>query len=170
MRLRFLVAIAVLQFAAPARAIELKLLGEPLRLDITESAWAEYHGDLGGLVVEHDAPAPGVPGPGTPHPENHFYDLLSRFNVDLAWRKFRFAVRFDTSVYFDTPPMTGDCSPQAQMMQPAPVRSKFCGSGYTYFWPAKFSLEYAGRSYEWTLGDYYISFGRGLVLSIRKLD
>ena len=170
MKLRWLLAIAVLHFAAPARAIELKLLGEPLRLDITESLWAAYHGDLGGLIVEHDAAPPGVMGPGEAHPENHFYDVLNRLNVDLAWRKYRLATRFDTSLYFDTPPGSGDCSPQGQMMTPAPLRSKFCQSGYQYFWPEKFSLEYAGRSYEWTLGDFYISFGRGLVLSIRKID
>jgi len=40
----------------------------------------------------------------------------------------------------------------------------------TFFWPEKVVLEYSGRSVEIKLGDFYISIGRGMVLSLRKLD
>src|SRR5207237_6274522 len=94
---------------ARAEAIEVKLLGQPLRIDITESLFAAYHGDLGGLVIEHDAPPPGSPlgTLGTAHPESHFYYVLNRLNLDLAWKRFRFATRWDTGVYLDTP--AGSC-------------------------------------------------------------
>ena len=47
------------------------------------------------------------------------------------------------------------------------MRSRFCQKP---FYVEKWGLEYTGRTVEATLGDFYVSFGRGLVLSIRKLD
>lgn len=163
-RLTALLVLGIAIAPASAGAIELKLFDEPLRLDITESLFAAYHGNLGvddgtanppGLIVERDKT-------GT-HPENHFYDILNRLNVDLSWRRFRLATRWDTAVFFDTP--AGSCGPPATTM--ATLRSRFCEN---YFYPEKLSLEYAGRGVEVTLGDFYVVFGRGLVLSLRKLD
>jgi hypothetical protein len=84
-------------------------------------------------------------------------------NVDLAWRNWRLATRFDTAVYFGEP--AGSCGPEATT--PAPKLSRFCQK---YFYLEKISLEYSSRRVEATLGDFYVSFGRGMVLSIRKLD
>lgn len=39
---------------------------------------------------------------------------------------------------------------------------------WTY--PAKYYVGYTSRDVELTLGDFYAQFGRGLVLSVRKLD
>jgi len=147
-------ALLLLLGAAPASAIELHLRSEGLRLDISESLLAAHHGDLGALVVTRDAL-------GRTTPENHFYDLLNRLDAVLAWRRFRLATRFDTAVFFDT--VAGACDPNATVT----LRSRFC---QRYFLPEKLSLEYAGRSIEATVGDFYVSFGRGIVLSLRKLD
>jgi hypothetical protein len=164
--------------AAPAGAIELHLLGQPLRIDITESLFTAYHGDLGYLIVERD-------NKGTPLPQNHFFAITNRLNVDVAWRRWRLAVRFDTGIYAGEP---DHFTNRAGMMVPLhwcgppktvtiTERSNFCGlapdGGWpaeNYFWPEKAALEYAGRTVEATLGDFYISIGRGLVLSLRKLD
>ncbi len=169
MRLRHfaaaLVAAAALAAPASSNALEFKLFGQPLRLDITESLFSSYHGDLGYLITERDSTGA--------HPENHFYDILNRLNAVLAWKEFRLAVRIDSAGYFDTPP--NSCLPSSM----AALRSKFCGyigdanaqwPQEIYFWPEKAALEYNGREFEATLGDFYISFGRGLVLSLRKLD
>jgi hypothetical protein len=143
--------------ARPARAIEFRLWNEPLRLGIVESLFASYHGDLGpGLISEVDANGKPIVG-------SHFYNVLNKLNVDLTWRRLRFATRFDTAVFFDTP--DGSCGPDASTK--IALRSRFCQNP---FYLEKISLEYSGRTFEATLGDFYVSFGRGIVLSIRKLD
>jgi len=182
-----LAALTTVALARPAAAfdwkqlgfgqgVEVKLLGQPLRIDITESLYGVYHGDLGYLVVEHD-------NSGRPQPENHFYDVTSRLNVDVTWKRWRLFTRFDTGVYFGTPDSFTDaggthalnwCGPPS--MVTAREQARFCNlpqSGWpaeTFFWPEKFGLEYSGRSVEMKLGDFYISIGRGMVLSLRKLD
>ena len=42
--------------------------------------------------------------------------------------------------------------------------------GASAFYLEKIALSYSGRTVEATLGDYYVNIGRGLVLSIRKVD
>ncbi|HEX8951907.1 MAG TPA: hypothetical protein VF945_08680 [Polyangia bacterium] len=151
-------ALAIALFAcADARAIEFELWNQPLRVGIVESFYASYHGDLGpGLVSETDVN-------GTPTTSPRFVDLQSRLNVDLGWRRFRAFTRFDTAAYPDRP--AGACGPDATT--PVSLRSRFCQSP---FYVEKWGLEYNGRAIEAVLGDFYVSFGRGMVLSIRKID
>jgi hypothetical protein len=185
-----LAGLAVALAAADARALELKLLGQPLRIDITESFTAAYHGDFGYMIIERDNTLPPT-GP-APQLENHFYDVTNRLNVDIAWKRWRLATRFDTGVYFGTSdtvefgrdPVTmapttkpaNWCGSPTSMMVTAIEQSRFCNvpqsgwPGETFFWPEKVALEYTGRSVEATIGDFYISVGRGMVLSLRKLD
>jgi hypothetical protein len=154
-RVKAAVILAALFFSARADAFTFRLLKQPLRLDITESLFSSYHGDLGDLKVEHDRFGRAT--------NPRFFDLLNRLNVDVAWKNWRLATRFDTAVYFDTP--KGSCGPEN--ITPAPLLSRFCQN---YFYLEKISLEYTSRQVDATLGDFYVSFGRGLVLSIRKLD
>jgi hypothetical protein len=150
---RIALALALLA-SARASAIEFHIKSEGLRLDITESLYSAYHGDLGYLIVETDAK-------GLPHPENHFYDLLNKLNVALQWRNWRLYTRFDSAGFFDTPPLS--CVPSSMAL----LRSRFCQQPFYY---EKAALEYTSRTVEATLGDFYVSFGRGLALSLRKLD
>lgn len=155
-RLGALVAIG-LGLAASARAVELRLWDQPLRVGVVESLYASYHGDLGpGLVVETDAS-------GMPTTTPRFVDLQSRLNVDLGWRRFRAFTRFDSAAYLLRP--AGSCGPEATT--PLGLRNRYCESP---FYVEKWGLEYNGRDVEAVLGDFYVSFGRGLVLSIRKID
>ena len=99
-RLVAILALGIALAPAQAGALELKLLGEPLRLDITESLFTSYHGDLGYLKSEEDR--------FNRKTDNYaFWDLLNRLNVDLAWGHWRLATRFDIAVYFGTP--SGSC-------------------------------------------------------------
>jgi hypothetical protein len=133
------------------------LWNQPLRVGIVESFYASYHGDLGpGLISETDIN-------GAPTTSPRFVDLQSRLNVDLGWRRFRAFTRFDTAAYPDRP--AGACGPDAST--PVNLRSRFCQNP---FYVEKWGLEYNGRTVEAVLGDFYVSFGRGLVLSIRKID
>jgi hypothetical protein len=158
---RLLVAVAIAFAASPAQAIEFHIKKEGLRLDIIESLTAAYHGDLGSLITESQRMSVDPMAPLLRLPERHFYDIINRLNVNLQWRRFRLATRWDTAVYFDTPPMS--CAATSTIT----LRSRFCQN---YFYPEKLTLEYSGRAVEATLGDFYVSFGRGLVLSLRKLD
>jgi hypothetical protein len=151
-----LVVAILLALATPANAFTFRVQGETLRLDITESTFAAYNGDLGSLVIESDKF-------GRATTNYHFFDITNRLNVDLAWRNLRFFTRWDTTVYFATP--DGACGDP--MTTPAPLVSRFCQK---YFYLEKIGVEYTSRNIEATLGDFYVSFGRGLVLSIRKLD
>jgi hypothetical protein len=71
--------------------------------------------------------------------------------------------RFDTAAYPDRP--AGACGPDATT--PVALRSRFCQNP---FYVEKWGIEYNGRAVEAVLGDFYVSFGRGMVLSIRKVD
>jgi len=152
------VVVAVVALGAPRRAeaLNFRIKGQSFRLDITESLFSSYRGDLGSLVIERTRDGQRVVGA-------HFYDLINRLNLTLAWKKLRFFTRFDTAVYFDTP--NGACGDPTTT--PVPLRSRFC---QRYFWLEKIGIEYVGRELEVTAGDFYVSFGRGLVLSLRKVD
>lgn len=157
--MRRLLALAILLLAARASAIEFHIRKEGLRLDITETLYASYHGDLGSLITKTNAD-------GMVSPEREFFDIQSKLNLNLTWRRFRLATRFDTAVYFTIDSRNdGSCGDPATT--PITKRNRFCQN---YFYPEKLSLEYIGKTFEITLGDFYVSFGRGLVLSLRKLD
>ena len=146
-----------LALARPAHAIQFTLFNEHFTLGIVETMFVAYHGDLGpGLQVETDKM-------GVPTEQLRFADLLNRLNIDLSWRRFRLWTRFDTAAYMYRP--DGACGPDATT--PFVLRSRYCNKP---FWGEKVALEYVGRNLEVTIGDFYVSFGRGLVLSIRKLD
>ena len=154
-----LVAALLLTLLTPstAWAIRFSILKENFTLNITETMFVAYHGDLGAaLAVETDVM-------GRPTEQLRFADLLNRLNVDLTWRRFRLWTRFDTAAYLYRP--KGACGPDATT--PFVLRSRYCQRP---FWGEKVALEYIGRNLEVTLGDFYVSFGRGMVLSIRKLD
>jgi hypothetical protein len=75
-------------------------------------------------------------------------EIFERLNVATGTGAFQLAFRVDTATFISAP------SP--------PIEDR-----YTL---EKISLSYSGRSLEVTAGDAYLSFGRGLALSLRKLD
>jgi len=153
----FAALVATLGSARPAHAVRFTLFKENFTLSIVETMFVAYHGDLGpALQVETDKG-------GRPTEQLRFADLVNRLNIDLSWRRFRLWTRFDTAAYMYCP--DGACGPDATTQ--FVLRSRYCQKP---FYGEKVALEYVGRNLEVTLGDFYVSFGRGLVLSIRKLD
>ncbi len=187
-------AILAALLSAPAGAVELRLGNQPLRLDITESLYGNWHMD---------------PGNGDPTSAN-YGEVLSRFNVQLAWWRLLLGFRIDSALWFHTPQpgdrvTAGSCPSQGDPSygtagDPCVVHdgdprlaSRF-GRGVTYpgqyptfgdpdkhggfgtipFDPKKIFekifLTYTSRSVDITLGDFYVNLGRGMVLSIRKVD
>jgi len=160
------VVFVALCWGSSAHAINLRIKTEPLRLDIIESLFASYRGDLGSLIITKTAADPATMTPAREVTGAHFYSIVNRLNAILSWRKFRLATRFDTALFFD--PNTGGqvaCGPDKTTV--LALRSRFCQN---YFYLEKISAEYADRDLEVTLGDFYVNFGRGIVLSLRKVD
>jgi hypothetical protein len=167
-----------------ARAVEFKVFNQPLRLDITESLYLNAHLD---------------PGDGDPTGAN-YGELFSRLNVQLAWKRLLFGFRIDSAMWVHTPQPGDHVDSQACASGGCTVTdgdSRLVGRfgrgadfgkpvfswgdpdthhgfGTIPFDPKKFfekiSLSYSGRTVDATLGDFYVSLGRGLVLSIRKVD
>ena len=55
--------------------------------------------------------------------------------------------------------------------EPARQRVRDDSSRYRdYIYPAKIFARYTGKNLELTAGDAYVQFGRGFVLSLRKVD
>ena len=145
-----------------ARALEATLLGEPLRLDVTESAFLSWRGD---------------PGNGDASSAN-YGETVSRLNLQGTFRQWLFAARLDSSAYFDAP-IVGETLAQPfapEGTKPRAVTAARLQNRFeTHPWDPwkgieKLSLAYQGRRIEATLGDFYAQFGRGLVLSVRKVD
>ncbi|RME23930.1 MAG: hypothetical protein D6806_10425 [Deltaproteobacteria bacterium] len=82
---------------------------------------------------------------------DEYYDLGSRLNLRLDAGKFFASMRADVNAFFDTP----------QGAVP-PYKNRF---GLE-----KWSAGWRGRSFRIEAGDFYSTFGRGIALSIRKVD
>jgi hypothetical protein len=82
---------ALLLFSSTASALELTQLDErPLRLDVTASAIASWHGDNRNNIVYDD----------------EYGDLINRINLQLSYWRLVAAVRFDTATYANVPDAT----------------------------------------------------------------
>jgi hypothetical protein len=158
----------LLGLAAPAGAVNLRIGEEQLRLDISETLIFAYHFDNLNQTYADD----------------RYYEVQSRLNLGLAYKNWRLAVRVDTSLYFNhgSCDEAGNCTapskpPHLEWWPPLNVgelRNRFQDRsidriGPVYL-PERLALSYAGRNVEVTLGDHYVSLGRGLVLSLRKVD
>lgn len=173
-------ALASLLAAGSARAIEFKdLAGQPLTIDVTNTAITSYRFD------NRNDPYDGVrkPDPKAKVDDNYF-DYTNRLNVQLGYWRLRLNVRLDSQVY-------------AGIVTPSNVRRRvveesigfgeeldsnvLIGRANEYLrelntrylpgiYPAKLSLVYQQPGLEVTAGDFYAQLGRGLVLSVRKLD
>jgi len=82
------------------------------------------------------------------HTDRDYGDVFGRFNLSRAWDAWRASLRLDTSTFVESPDDA--------------IESRYTAE--------KAALEWTGRSFEITAGDSYVSFGRGLGLSLRKLD
>ncbi len=144
-RRALLATAAALFVSATARAYNAQLFGHPLRLDLTDSFDLAWHGDSGDPTIA-----------------KNFGELVNHLNVDGATGPWLLQLRLDTSDYAYSPQEQNryEQNPVDLQNQIGPVPRIF----------EKMALSYRSRHLDATLGDFYASFGRGLVLSIRKFD
>ena len=143
---------ALFSASSDARAVDLpKVGGAPVKLDITEtSVLAQRFAARQGEVEE----------------DQGYFSWLNRLNLVLGWKKFTLGARIDSSVYA--------LRPEDRFASTDPNYTTVVKDGSTRYrdaiYPAKLWLTYRSDGVEVTAGDSYVQFGRGLVLSMRKVD
>jgi hypothetical protein len=144
---RFAVAVLVLS-AARAGAVDIQTPGDPVHVDGTSTSIGAWH-------------APN--GNGTSC-DDRYGELLERLNVSASYGPWVAGIRLDGSLYLNRPQATDfsaliPCSP-----------NELIDRYFNSVIPEKIWAGYNGRNLEVTLGDSYVTFGRGLSLSLRKTD
>jgi hypothetical protein len=150
--------VACALWAAPAGAVDAgELDGTRIQIDVTETTLVSQHFDA------RDNEAPQDSGWG---------NWINRLNAAAHWGRWTAGLRLDSSVYWRRPidnpdfpnlPVSGEHG-QAAVIQDN--ESRYRNSVY----PAKLWVTYAAPGIELTAGDAYVQFGRGLTLSMRKID
>ena len=147
-----LCGVVLLAIPRAALAVDLpKVDDSPVTLDVTETT----------IVAQHFNAREGEVAT-----DQGYFAWLNRLNLVLGWKKLTFGTRIDSSVY-TLRPEDGDFSdPQLKSNAQKDGATRYRNSLY----PAKVYLTYKTEGLEVTAGDAYVQFGRGLVLSMRKVD
>ena len=135
-----------------ALAVDLpKVDDSPVTLDVTETS----------IVAQHFNAREGEVAT-----DQGYFAWLNRLNLVLGWKKFTAGARIDSSVYALRPEDGDFADPQLKSNAQKDGATRYRNAVY----PAKLYLTYKTTGFEVTAGDAYVQFGRGLVLSMRKVD
>ncbi|MHB8421102.1 MAG: hypothetical protein ACYDCL_23790 [Myxococcales bacterium] len=158
-------------WAGQALAIRAEVDGQPLLIDLTETADVSFHLDDGNISK-----------PGTPTYDptsNDYFDWLNRFDAQASWGRWHAELRFDSALFGNAPEVSGPF-PTPVQCSTGGVSSAGCENLHlagllenryvNNFDLEKFSLNYLGEHLDITLGDFYLSYGRGIVVSLLKVD
>jgi hypothetical protein len=172
--------LAVLSAAKGANAIETGVIdGEPVRVDVTEATSVLYNVDN-----RNSQPASVLR-----RVDDDWGVWYNRLNAQASYRNFQAGLRLDSAWFYTARDPTtigldllrerhGGTLPNAYtaddatfFVQKTTEASRELATRYTsWIYPSKYYLGYSGRDIEATVGDFYAQLGRGLVLSVRKLD
>lgn len=177
------VALAAALCAAPASALDVPgPAGEPIGLDVTNTSVVDYRFNN----RNHD------PVAFNPRPivDDYYGEWINRLNVQASWWRFRVGVRLDSALYFLTTTRNeaqvlaqrqieevkaaNPDLPESTFPEPIDYTNRFFNELNTRFrnsvYPAKLYVGYNMPGLDVTIGDFYAQLGRGLVLSVRKID
>ncbi len=115
-------------------------------VDVTSTTVIGWHGDN-----DHDPND-------TQNYDDNYGEALERLNLSVSQGQIFGNLRLDLGTYFSAPP------------KPDPLPPALDDRYLSYVNPEKVWVSYTQRDYEVTAGDSYVSFGRGLALSMRKID
>jgi hypothetical protein len=136
-----------------AFAFELQLGDQTLRLDIAEYGAVAYHVNNGNIAPP-TSPSYDPTG-------SDFVDWLNKFEIDAVYGNFSALLRLDSALYVHAPVAAPGNKRLAVLLE----------NRYNNRLDLeKVAVNYTSRHFEVTLGDSYVTFGRGLVLSLRKVD
>jgi hypothetical protein len=160
-------AAALVLWALPARAVDVgEVRGDEVQLDVTETSIAAQHFDA------RTPPKESVPPPGT-FEDSGWGGWLNRLDTSLRWGRWTLGLRLDSAVYAfrptdrplpQYPTVMEERGDKNQVQQDNESRYK------NSIYPAKLWATYSAPGVEVTAGDSYAQFGRGLTLSMRKVD
>jgi hypothetical protein len=151
-RVSALVLLACATYAGEAGAVDLpKVGGTAPSLDVTEtSIFAQRFEAREGENAN----------------DQGYFSWLNRLNALLSWKKFTVGLRLDSSFYELRPEDRDYPTTSEKRNAIVDGTSRYRDAIY----PAKAWLTYKANALEATAGDSYVQFGRGLVLSMRKVD
>lgn len=160
--------LAALAWSARARAVDVVKVGDaPLRLDVTETA----------IVSQRFEPREGEK-----FEDQGYGAFINRLNAALSYKRFTLGTRLDGSIYWRKPEdrtlpasIGADATSAADLdAARATELTRLQRDGASRFptslYPAKLWATYKAPGLEVTAGDAYVQLGRGLVLSMRKID
>lgn len=125
-----------------------------MRLDVTETSLAAQRFDARYLEYPQDT---------------GWGDWMNRLDTDLRWGHWTAGLRLDSAVFWRRPidnPDYASLPPSRHQQIVQDNQSRYGNAIY----PAKVWATYSAPGVEVTAGDAYAQFGRGLVLSMRKVD
>ncbi|HRI65036.1 MAG TPA: DUF6029 family protein [Polyangium sp.] len=176
----FVVASSVVVAPNHARALDLPgPKGEPIGLDVTNTSVVDYRWNNRNNNLNSFNPRPIV--------DDDYGEWINRFNAQATWWRFRVGVRVDSAVYFLTTTRNEGLrlaadqiaavkarNPDAIVPEQVDYANRFYRELNTRFlntvYPAKLFVGYNQPGVDVTVGDFYAQLGRGMVLSIRKID
>ncbi len=145
-----------LLWAGPAGAVDVGTArGKAVQLDVTETTIVSQHFDA-------RTPPNFAQPPLTNLADSGWGQWVNRLNAALRWDRLTAGLRLDSAVYWGRP---------ADRFPEDPNIAKDNESRYkNAIYPAKLWVTYSSPGVEVTAGDSYVQFGRGLTLSMRKID
>lgn len=90
-----------------------------------------------------------------------FYDLTTTIGGEIGYGPMQLALRFDTALYFHEP----IASPNANRLIRENLNQRY-DNVYNLDY---ISASYSDRDVDLTLGDFYVTLGRGIILAVRKV-
>ncbi|MEP7051927.1 MAG: DUF6029 family protein [Pseudomonadota bacterium] len=172
----FGVAVGLCSLSTHARALEpVDVLGTPVAFDVTETSTLLYNFDNRDTRENQVATR-----------ANDDWGLsYNRINVQANGGAWQVGLRLDNAWFFRSPNatqialdlVTARPGGVSSSSAPAYFHQKLNEAGgelsnryINWLYPAKYYATYSTPNLELGLGDGYVQFGRGLVLSLRKLD
>ncbi|MDP9149270.1 MAG: DUF6029 family protein [Myxococcota bacterium] len=147
--------LAAITGTVPAEAVDVGVLrGDQVQLDVTETSVVAQRFDARDNEFRQDS---------------GWGEWMNRLNAALRWGRWTAGMRLNSAVYWRRPldnPNYVDLSPAERSGVARDDQSRFRNSLY----PAKAWVTYSAPGVEFTVGDAYVQFGRGLTLSMRKID
>lgn len=134
-------ALVVALGSGAAASVPFEVGGVQLTLDVTESLFADFHLKLDDPQIRKDADRENI------------FDLRNRLNVRLRADKLTLGVRLDIAWFANPPTNPGQATQYQDDVRPEEL-----------FLTGRFG------DFTVTLGDDYLTFGRGMALSLRKID
>ncbi|NOZ85469.1 MAG: hypothetical protein GXP49_04235 [Deltaproteobacteria bacterium] len=154
-----LTSMFVFSNASPAGATEFSLSGRRLTLDLSWGMLFHYHGDNNTPKYLENQPKE----------DDNYLDMQNRLNAVLAAGPWSLGLRADIIFFHDLyENRAKGAFRYKNLFRPGTeINGDIQGAS---FLPEKLWGSYNTNNMEVTLGDFYATFGHGLVLAVRKVD